>query len=106
MILKKLLHIFTPQTKPIKNKKSYKKLKWYKCLGIKKHKEMVATKKKLYEEYNKKENLICNQYIENIEYLKMFLESFFFVATISLCFLIPKHLYHFKLSTLSRISLL
>lgn len=57
-------------------------LKWYKCLGIKKHKEMVATKKKLYEEYNKKENLICNQYIENIEYLKMFLESFSFVSKV------------------------
>ena len=54
-------------------------LKWYKCLGIKKHKEMATRKKELYEEYKEKENLICNQYIENIEYLQMFLDSFSFV---------------------------
>ena len=54
-------------------------LKWYKCLGIKKHKEMAARKKELYEEYKEKENLICNQYIENMEYLQIFLGSFSFV---------------------------
>ena len=54
-------------------------LKWYKHLGIKSYKEMLARKKELYDYYKEEEILICNQYIENIEYLQMFLGSFSFV---------------------------
>ncbi|MDU4882240.1 hypothetical protein [uncultured Clostridium sp.] len=54
-------------------------LKWYKHLGIKSYKEMLARKKELYDHYKEEEILICNQYIENIEYLQMFLGSFSFV---------------------------
>lgn len=54
-------------------------LKWYKQFGVKKYKEMVARKKELYNDYKEKENLIYNQYIENIEYLQMFFNSFSFV---------------------------
>lgn len=54
-------------------------LKWYKHLGIKSYKEMLARKKDLYDYYKEEEILICNQYIENIEYLQMFLGSFSFV---------------------------
>lgn len=53
--------------------------KWYKCLGIKKYKEMTIKKKELYKEYKEKEELIYNQYIENIENLNMFSRSFFFI---------------------------
>ena len=53
--------------------------KWYKCFGIKKYKEMTIKKKELYKEYKEKEELIYNQYIENIENLNMFSRSFSFV---------------------------
>ena len=56
--------------------------KWYKCLGIKKYKEMTIRKKKLYEEYDEKEKLIYNQYIENIENLNMFSKSFSFIKQV------------------------
>lgn len=54
-------------------------LKWYNHLGVKSYKEMLARKKELYDYYKEEETLICNQYIENIEYLQMFLASFSFV---------------------------
>lgn len=54
-------------------------LKWYKHFGIKKYKEMITKKKELCDEYEEKENLIYKQYIENIEYLKMFFSSFSFI---------------------------
>ena len=60
-------------------------LKWYKQLGVKKYKEMVAKKKELYNDYKEKENLIYNQYIENIEYLQMFFNSFSFVNKVYKC---------------------
>lgn len=59
-----------------------KKLKWYKYIGIKKYKKMINEKKKMYEEYNEKEELIYNQYIENIENLKFFSNSFSFVKKV------------------------
>ena len=54
-------------------------LKWYNHLGIRKYKEMLARKKELYDEYKEKEDLIFNQYIENVEYLQMFFGSFSFI---------------------------
>lgn len=54
-------------------------LKWYKHLGVKNYKEMLARKKELYDYYKRKETLICNQYIENVEYLQIFFNSFSFV---------------------------
>ena len=54
-------------------------LKWYKHLGVKNYKEMLARKKELYDYYKREETLICNQYIENVEYLQMFFNSFSFV---------------------------
>ena len=57
-------------------------LKWYNHFGIKKYKEMFIRKKELYDEYKEKENLIYNQYIENVEYLKMFFNSFSFVKKV------------------------
>ncbi|WP_195987951.1 hypothetical protein [Clostridium sp. D53t1_180928_C8] len=58
------------------------RLKWYKYIGIKRYKEMINEKKKRYEEYNEKEELIYNQYIENIENLKLFSNSFSFVKKV------------------------
>lgn len=54
-------------------------LKWYKHLGVKNYKEMLARKKELYDYYKEEETLICNQYIENVEYLQIFFNSFSFV---------------------------
>ena len=54
-------------------------LKWYNHLGIRKYKKMLARKKELYDEYKEKEDLIFNQYIENVEYLQMFFGSFSFI---------------------------
>lgn len=56
--------------------------KWYKCIGIKKYKEMLIKKRRLYEEYNEKEKIIYNQYIENIENLNMFSKSFSFINSV------------------------
>lgn len=53
--------------------------KWYKCIGIKKYKDMISNKNMLYEEYNEKEKIIYNQFIENIENLTMFSQSFSFL---------------------------
>ena len=40
---------------------------------------MLARKKELYDYYKEEETLICNQYIENVEYLQIFFNSFSFV---------------------------
>ncbi len=48
-------------------------------MGVKNYKEMLARKKELYDYYKGEETLICNQYIENVEYLQIFFNSFSFV---------------------------
>ena len=43
---------------------------------------MLIKKRRLYEEYNEKEKIIYNQYIENIENLNMFSKSFSFINSV------------------------
>ena len=57
-------------------------LKWYKASHILNYKKIIKKNRSINEEYNGLEIEIYNQYLENIDNLKMFLNSFCFVKKV------------------------